>query len=365
MALVIYLPLAALGFFWMKGARSPERRLPVGTELILALGLWVVLQNAALAYSRGGNGHGPIASRYMDILALGAAINALALFILVRTTAVRRGTRTVLWILAFGWSGAVLAGTSALSYAELVNQKGRQTYLRAGERALRSYLITGDRAFLEGDPHPVPYINMRQFQTFIDDPTIRRLLPAPARLPIHIEKAETPDATFAQPGCPPIAPYLSQQKSWGSFTSDGPAALGQMQSQPIKARLPYLEFEIAGGLGDDMSFSVESPGSTDTIHWLPPSFQEQGSGWRRAYSAVDPGREARVMARDNSPAKWFAFRDPAELGRLSLYSEKAVVRGKPIFLLGLIVGLGVLAYGVAAQFRANRGRRVTTGTGFV
>jgi hypothetical protein len=210
----------------------------------------------------------------------------------------------------------------------------------------------------------VPYINMRQFQTFIDDPTIRRLLPAPARLPIQIEKVEAPDETFAQPGCPPIAAYVSRQRSWGSFTSDGPAARGQMQSRPIKAGLPYLEFEIAGGLGDDMSLSVQSPGTTDTIHWLPPSFQEQGSGWRRAYSAVEPRAEARVSARDDSPAKWFAFRDPSELGRLSLYSEKALARGKPIFILGLIVGLGVLAFGGARQFQATRQRGVSSAARF-
>ena len=47
-------------------------------QMSLALGAWVVIQAAALAYSRGVNGTAP-ASRYLDMLCFGFVVNTIAL----------------------------------------------------------------------------------------------------------------------------------------------------------------------------------------------------------------------------------------------------------------------------------------------
>jgi hypothetical protein len=183
---------------------------------------------------------------------------------------------------------------------------------------------------------------MQRFQTFIDDPTVRSLLPASARLPLRVEKASSLDETFIQPGCPPFPAYFDHERSWGSYSSSRAAARGQMESLPLHSRLPYLEFEIAGDLGPNSLLEVTSGRWTDTVHWLPRLPADEGSAWWRAYSAV-AAPSAQIVARDNSLREWFAFREPAELGRLSLYSEKVIARGKSIFLLGLLFGLAALA----------------------
>jgi hypothetical protein len=333
--------------------RSPEQKCPLGAKFLLALGLWVILQSAALAYSRGGDGHDRIASRYLDILALGAAVNGLSIPILLKVSWVKGARYKAFWISNAVWILVMVGGAVTLSYSEVARQEGRQGYLHDAERTIRAYLITGDHSLLQGEPNPVPYNNMERFQAFIDDATIRHLLPASCRLPLRLEKAESIDESFIQPGCPALPVYLNYERSWGSFSALGPAARGQMETLTFHPNLPYLEFEIAGNLGQDTSLAAKSGRSTDTVRWLPQLPPEERTAWRRAYLSVS-SRDAQVLARDNSLTKWFAFREPAELGRLSLYSEKIIARGRAIFLLGLILALAPLTQaGLGLLLRRN------------
>ena len=70
----MWLPLAAVGLIAL------WRRLRTTTieQVTLAMGAWVVVQCAAMAYSRGANGAAP-ASRYLDMVALGYLANTAAI----------------------------------------------------------------------------------------------------------------------------------------------------------------------------------------------------------------------------------------------------------------------------------------------
>jgi hypothetical protein len=247
------------------------------------------------------------------------------------------------------WLVAALTLGAMTSYREIQGQFGRQGYLHAAEKAVRGYLATRDRHYLEGEPHPIPYPDIATLAMFLDDRTIQSFLPSSVRLPIHVEKSVNSDESFVLPGCPPtvVAPLF--ERSWGSYSTQGAAGRGVMESGKISPRLPYLEFEIAGGLGPDMSLAVESPGRANKVRWLKhyPSDPLRPQ-WRLAYTDL-PESEVRIVARDNSTEGWFAFREPRELGRLSLYAERLTERGKFIFvsaiaLWGILLAARLLTY---------------------
>ena len=72
---IMWLPLAARGADRSCGAGCAATAIE---QVTLAMGAWVVLQCAAMAYSRGANGAAP-ASRYLDMVALGYLANTAAI----------------------------------------------------------------------------------------------------------------------------------------------------------------------------------------------------------------------------------------------------------------------------------------------
>ncbi|MBE9562589.1 MAG: hypothetical protein IMF12_06980, partial [Proteobacteria bacterium] len=78
-SLILYLPFLTFVFriLWL-------RHKPSQAELfVLALGGWVILQAASIAYARGAGGIMQ-ASRYMDMLALGVIVNVLAFYFIAK-----------------------------------------------------------------------------------------------------------------------------------------------------------------------------------------------------------------------------------------------------------------------------------------
>ena len=127
----MYAPLASLGVLYLKRPYADEHR-QRQMELLLAIGIWAVLQAAAVAYSRGANGAGPIASRYMDILALGALANAGAVVVLVSTWQPRKRFVVASCFLAL----AVTAGAGFTSFKQVSSrQEGRHGFEARSKRA--------------------------------------------------------------------------------------------------------------------------------------------------------------------------------------------------------------------------------------
>ena len=333
MAIVAYAPFCVVLAREISALRAGEPRSARWVWLLFGVGLWVILQAAAVAYSRGGTGQGAIASRYLDIVGLGVAVNALCVCLTIR--GLRKDGR---WLIP--WVGRVwllLASILAVfaSNHEIEQQAGRQKYLHTAEKTVRAYLATKDRRYLEGEPHPVPYPDIATVAAFLDDQTIQGLLPAPARLPLQVVKRAPADGNFAQPGCPPAIVTSAFEKSWGSYANQGAAGRGSMESELIRPRLPYLEFEIAGGLGPRMSLSVENGNRKNRVRWLQRYSQDPNRPqWRLAYSAL-PGAAVDIVARDDSAEEWFAFREPSEMGRISYCSFRLIQAGKAICMGGI------------------------------
>jgi hypothetical protein len=368
LAVVNFLPLALVGWFWF---RSGEERLPA-EELALVTGLWTILSGAASAFARGVGGAHP-QWRYMDSSSFALTVNAVAVLILLA----RYRGRTWLgrWdrLACLGWALMNLAGLFLLcDRAWRLDIPEREFYTRSWVRNVRAYLITGDVRHLtvkQKEQRALFYPDMQL--AYLGDENVRSRLPASVRDPLKIVPATPPGGAFVPRGWSLRKPDPPWEVSWGSFNAQGAAATGRFESQPLPAsRLPFLEIEVAGDLGQPgLSLElveeatgkrtpVSSPGSA--AGWQPsprlltssPTVSSGGpaGGWQKCQVKAPPGR-FHLVATDDSPTGWFAFKEPRELGRLSWWCDHWMRLGAAQFYCGL----GLYALALALRFRPRRG----------
>jgi hypothetical protein len=356
-AIVVYAPLVllALSHFGVFRARQEAMRLG---QLVIAVGLWVLFQAAALAYARGGTGDVIIPSRYLDILGLGVVVNVVALCLLV-PAASKDVPVLVKNLVAGAWLVATLAMALIASRDQIRGQSGRKAYLRSAEQAVRVYLATKDPSYLGKESPKIPYPVMTRVATLLNDPGIQTLLPALARLPLHIGKKATSDDTFTIPGCPPEAFILPAEKIWGSYSAASAEARGSMESEMIRTRFPYLQLDVAGGMDGARSITLQQDHRAAPFKWLERyDSGESHPAWRPAYARV-AATEARLQARDDSATGWLAFTEPREMGTLSYYSFRIVSGGKALCFWGIAF---VIVAGIWSLVMIGKTRFVRNGT---
>jgi hypothetical protein len=332
-ALLIYWPLCCLAVLYLRPGptlradndKKRERQM----ELFLALGFWVVLQGAAIAYSRGANGTVPISSRYMDILALGALVNVGAVVIVVGASAHRK----FLVLACSLWIAVVAAGAVFTSYQELRSQARRQEQLEMEAQNVRAYVATGDRKYLEGDPKPrIPYPDAARLASLLDDPVIRQILPAAVRMPLRVEAEVNSERAFNLGGYAPEVENAPSERAWGSYSSRGPDAHGSLETANLAPKSSHLRIELAGYLRDGMTLDLRAE-TGRKARFIPTTRVDQH--WRAGFIPV-PGSEIKIVARDDNPQDWFAFREPREIGRFSVYTLQFINKGIFLCALGLI-----------------------------
>ena len=142
-AFLMYLP------FLVFAGRCLGRQRGTGHEaFLLAVGLWVASQAAAIGYGRGGDTAGFV-SRYCDFLALGYLVNAASLGVLW-LAAPARARRAAVAVLAAVWIGISATGLWHESTAShtLYNLERRPAVNAQNLAAVRAFLATGDPATL-------------------------------------------------------------------------------------------------------------------------------------------------------------------------------------------------------------------------
>jgi hypothetical protein len=157
--------LCLLMALWRERAGFTDRRwLPV------AIGIWVGTQIAVIAVGRAGSL--VLASRYLDILAIGVIANAACLFVLLERAKARAVMAAVLWLLAVALGAAKASGTIAGDVA------ARRADNLTQMENLRGYFATGDFERLKRIPPPgLPFPAAEPFRGVLADPAIRRILP--------------------------------------------------------------------------------------------------------------------------------------------------------------------------------------------
>ena len=173
----------------------------------------------------------------------------------------------------------------------------------------------------------------------LDDPSIRRILPAIVREPVRIEKKSDGNAAFIPNGYPPSVPNPQYERVWGSFTSVGATARGSMETEPFTPHLHYLQFDIAGYLRSGLTLTVRGERAPNTTRRFVP-VDRVDDYWRRGYVAV-PEKTVRITATDDNEAEWFAFREPRELARFSYYTMKVIAKGKLLLFAGILIWMAL------------------------
>ena len=411
---VLWLPFLTAAAYIL--CNRAARRSRAG-QTIVALGGWVLVQLLATAYARGAGADYP-ASRYMDTLIFGTAVNALALGWLLSRRArnenavspvepdvpighhagVERaaerpsrgeaetspiGTsgstlrvaslRVAGWSIGIVWAITLIIGLRALLmrnvYAELPDTKKYYLYT---ENHLRGFLATGDPAELTD---PIPYPSAAALMERLGHRSLRTLMPASVRPALPVTAATRDDSAFtpnratqrlldsaSHAGFPPDLLPLASRPTWGSFTAQGAAATGEWRSAPLIAPLKgWLRFETAGDLGRVGAALELRDAATDKIVGRVQPSKIPNRTWRSAYVRA-PKQPFVIVARDTDAQRWFAFSAPVEMSVLSYWTWQAVKNG---FLLAEIAAAvaAIVALSVVFQRRGTSCSRAALAEG--
>lgn len=288
---------------------NPSKRAPVDVAATV-LGGWVFVQALALAYSRGQEMN-EIATRYWDILVVGVPVNvyfAVRLGTLShmsrKTVALAFATLVAIYFGALGWR-------TAYSFAYL---QWRSTLTKIEIDHVRKFVVAGDIAELKNKPAlNIPYPIPERLAMMLGDPTIRAMLPASVRHGVTLPH----DNGFVVDGFYPTTSGDHFSTAIGSYTPIAGNKNTTQFSAPLSSQFPYVAVDIAGYLGlPGLTLSLHNPALTAPVEIHPSELARET--WRRQWVAV-PGPTFELQASDQRPDFWFAFTEPVEIGRLSMF----------------------------------------------
>lgn len=336
LGVLMWLPMGALLLVTL----LRRAKTTVFERFIIGLGMWVVLQAGAIAYGRGA-GAPPPATRYQDFLSLGFVANTMALVVSLDRT--RSGT--VVKRLAAGalacWLLVAVVGVDLLVKGALTDLTVWSQYWRAEAANVRRFIITDNLTEFtsKASPSELPYPDAQVLASVLRDPYIRRILPAAVRKPVRVEPRAVSNGAFVPEGSYPITPRDPLLRAWGSYSDQGNPAQGRFESEPIDSCQlgGRLEFPLAGYLGlPHLYLAVKDLRSGREIEVRPGRFARED--WRSSLVSCPPGPYA-VVAIDERPDYWFAFREPVEVGRASPAAESLIAMSPELLLVALAMAL--------------------------
>ena len=336
--ILMWLPMSALllAVLWRRAQTTLFEQFTIG------LGVWVALQAGAIAYGRGAGAPAP-AARYQDFLSLGFVANTMALLVGLDHT--RSGTlvkRLAAGALAC-WLLVTVVGFDRLVKGTFIDLTVWGQYWSTGTANVRRFIITGNLAELTSkrSPSQLPYPDAHSLASLLEDPYIRRILPAAVRQPVRVEPREVTNDAFVPEGSYPDTARDPLVRGWGSYSDRGNPAQGRFESKPIASCQlgGHLEFPLAGYLGlPGLRLAVKDLQSGREIEVRPDRFASEE--WRSSLVACPPGPYA-IVAMDGRPDYWFAFREPVEVGRASPAAESLIAMSPEL----LVVALGMALLG--------------------
>jgi hypothetical protein len=211
---------------------------------------------------------------------------------------------------------------------------------------VRHFVIANDVGnFLEKKgPQEIPYYSASMLAGWLQHPFIRRILPAPVRPPLDVH---------ASHGSTQVAAAVSPQAAGELQPIFDSYALGRtsirFESTPASCRdFRRLRFELAGSRDwSGLALSLEDAASKARIDVQPP-WGARG-GWI-GVSVPCPAGAFTIVASDDSPGGWLAFRQPAEIASPSALVESMVSRANAVGVAALVlVGLAL-----GSTFKARR-----------
>ena len=180
-ATILWLPWSILLVRIVVRNTSLSPHLAHADRMFAALGLWVIAQAAAVAFSRG-HAMNELGTRYAETIAVGLVVNTHSAWSLAHALRRRSLWRWVSITTAMLFTLTQLAALNHFTQKvrPIVDQRAQQ--YRTQQLHVADFINTGNRDALWGQarldiPYPIP----GRLAMLLDDPTIRSILPAVVR----------------------------------------------------------------------------------------------------------------------------------------------------------------------------------------
>ncbi len=350
LAPLLWAPWLTLLFLRLRSALSPQ--LPTlnsqlsalhasTSDFLLAAGAWVLLQIAAVSFSRAGGGGLP-ASRYGDIAALGLIVSFAALAVLASAHPARRRAFAALGATFFVLAAVCVAVATRGVLAGPLPDKKKESL--AAERSVQAFVLTDDYATFAQSPLPFPLPDW--LARILRRPDIRAVLPTSVRAPLRLEHFSTAPT--------PPAPDLWERRTHSLTTP------GEWRSAPLPpATLAWWKIETTGpafatvpvSSSPPLSLSLSSAASSASA--IAPTRPPHPAEWRAAYVPAPRG-PATLFARTDAPDRWLAFTEPVEMSALSYRTRQLAQHGAWL----AAAGLALLAAASALALRRSGERHL-------
>ena len=328
---LIWLPLGIVALMTVlrRGKTTALERFAMG------LGVWVVLHAAALAYGRGNGGASP-ETRYMDFLSMGVVANSMALVAMLDWGRPGTTRSRLVWVPLVAW--LVLAGGGTVRLANRASDElgAWKPFFAAHVTNVHQFVVTGDVAgFLAKPPLAgLPYPDPNRLAQLLQDPYIRRVLPFSVRAPLRIEPRAIAGDAFVPEGFYNILPRDPLQRSWGSLSPVGNPARGRFESQPLACG-GYLRFELAGYVGQsNQRLTLMELSSAGEVAVAASHIPRER--WVDTLVRC-PGDRFQIVATDEDPATWFAFREPLEIAMGSALVDSLIASSSALLFTALLL----------------------------
>ena len=346
---IMWLPLAVVGLIVL------WRRLRTTTieQVTLTMGAWVVVQCAAMAYSRGANGAAP-ASRYLDMVALGYLANTTVILSWLTPRTSRRLMAASAFALV-AWFAVTGIGIYRVSREMLATHAPlRRQWTREHIRNVRQFVMTDDvRSFLElKGPQDVPYYSAAMLASWLEHPYIRRHTAGCRAGAARRQAAWAP----ARGGLLDSSGAAYPQPVFDSYASAGATGEARFESEPVTClSLGLLRFEVSSSASwSGLQLSLKRLQTGQETRVGPPWLA--AGGWV-GITAPCPDGPFKVVAVDTSPTSWFAFRQPAEIAFGSAVAGSVVQRSRFVGFTAIVLALVAVAGDGPRMASANRDSR--------
>lgn len=306
-ALAFWAPWGVLVVGWVRNFRLK----PDAThDILVACGLWVLAQAAAVSFSRGGGSLNP-SIRYGDVTGLGVPLGLVIMALLAARHPLR-------WQVTGGVYAALLILTTLLANrAVFANDLHRlRGQFNTYEANVQAFLLTGDESHLKQGAIPFPWPTWLRDQLKI--PTISQILPASVRTPLAVEGFPEFDEDRL--------PYRPIKRMTSTL---------HWQSAILAAGNGWWKIETTGDLGNpsgDASLALVSAADGAVLATIAPT-KSAADHWRAAYVRV-PAEPFRIVATTKGHAA-FAFSQPIAMSSLSYWAFRLLKEGR-LFLLGSV-----------------------------
>ena len=292
---VLYIPLLLAFLIPLISRKHFEKQ----QLAVLTIGAWVVMQSAAMAYSRGALGE--VSNRYADLLIIGIIVCFSAVHMISKTDLAKKHS-SLFKVFAFTWILTLVCASFWTFSTKTIDMLKHEAFLAVKQQAnVKNYLQTNNIDHLKNKPFKhVPYPQAERLAMILSHDEIKYSLVG--KLTSGIELTQGSSSGFQSPGFFPFF-VPSGYRSFGSYGKEGDSTVGWWRSNEISMQQDYFYLNVIGHLnekGIKLSTISKSGEKKEVSTMMPPD------KWT-LIKIKNPGEPFVIELVDNSSKHWIAI----------------------------------------------------------